>query len=161
MTQAQLLASTFNEARNLTNRYIDRIQKGDLLKQIMVDDVKMNCGLWIIAHLVSTENSLLLFGTGAQPEKREWLKHFGFGTTSEPQEGWPAIDEVLNDMKLIHEKAMTRIASLTNEQLDEDNLTPIHFNGDKSKRIIIQHAIRHEGMHCGHLAWLCKMQKLK
>ncbi|MEI7669654.1 MAG: DinB family protein [Pseudomonadota bacterium] len=158
---AEVLAQTLDLSRQLTQRYINRIINGDLKKQIVVGDIKLNCAHWIIAHLTWSENMLILLGCGGSPVKKEWLNLFQIGSTAEPQDNWPSIEIVLNDMKEIHESTLQHILSLTDTALEEPNLTPIHFNGDKSKRVIIQHAIRHEAMHCGHLSWLCKLQGLK
>jgi uncharacterized damage-inducible protein DinB len=65
-------------------------------------------------------------------------------------------------MKELHEKVMQYLLTLTSEQLDEDNPTKFSFgNGDTSKRMMVQHAIRHEGSHIGHFGWIAKMNGIK
>jgi hypothetical protein len=45
--------------------------------------------------------------------------------------------------------------------LDKDNPAGFGFGGDNSYRMMIQHAIRHEAIHAGHLSWLCKLHGIQ
>jgi uncharacterized damage-inducible protein DinB len=54
------------------------------------------------------------------------------------------------------------LESLTDEQLDEENISKMSLGGqDTSKRFSVIHAIRHESTHTGHFGWICKMKKIK
>lgn len=161
MTQAQVLVYTFQLSRNLTERYIQRALKGDILQQIEVGEIKLNCSQWLIAHIAWAEHALLLQALGSTIRLPDSLSAYKIGSSATPTADWPDIDVIIADMKIIHNEAMHYVSLLSDESLNEPNLSGLKFGEDNSKRISIQHAIRHEAMHCGHLSWICKLQGLK
>jgi hypothetical protein len=156
-----VLADTFQLSRTLTERYIQRALKGDIQEQVSVGNITLKCSQWIIAHLAWSQHALLLQALGSPIPLPDELIFFKIGSTAAPQPEWPSIDKILNEMKNIHEASMQYVRSLNDDELMTPNIIGLKFGEDNSKRIIIQHAIRHESMHCGHLSWICKIQGLK
>ena len=64
-------------------------------------------------------------------------------------------------MKEVHEKAMAHVLTLSDEEMEAENFIGFGFGGVKTNRIMVNHAIRHEAMHTGHLSWLCKINKVE
>ena len=156
MTQAQILADTFQEARNLSLSYFSKLKNFDIKKEFEVEGKKLNSAYWIIGHLPVTENYLLLRCTGAEIVKFAWAKPFGLGGKQSDLIELVSVDEIMQIMNEVHEKAMLYVRSLTDKQLLEKSGSTIVF-GDGSIRAILMHAIRHEATHAGHLGWLCKL----
>lgn len=154
-TQAQLLAETLDTARGLSKWYLSLLKNTDMTHAFEVNGIKLNSPLWIAAHLAWAENMLVLQATGGKPIENEWLNKVMLGSPHETT-FLPDAKEVLNTMKNIHELSMQHLATLADEALDEPNLSGISFGKD-TKRIAIQHAIRHEATHAGHLSWICKL----
>ncbi len=159
MNQATLLADTLDFTRNLNKWYLSLLKETDMKQRFEVNGIQLNSAIWIVAHLTWAENFLVLQSTGGEADTTEWLTHFQLGS-SYRIDMLPDTKEVIQTMKRIHEKSLFHIQSLTDAQLDEPTLTGVSFGAD-TKRRVIQHAIRHEGTHSGHLGWLCKLQGIK
>ena len=56
---------------------------------------------------------------------------------------------------------MKHILTITDEQMALPNVSGMGFGPDNSNRMMIQHCIRHEAMHTGHLSLLCKINGVK
>jgi uncharacterized damage-inducible protein DinB len=84
-----------------------------------------------------------------------WLGKFAIGTTPST-EGLPPFEEVLATFKAVHEHALTHLRTMTDEQLDAENILGINFGGKTTKRFIAMHAIRHEGTHLGQLSLIAQ-----
>jgi hypothetical protein len=56
---------------------------------------------------------------------------------------------------------LTHLITVSDEKMDEENSLGFGFGGIKTNRMLVQHAIRHEGTHLGHLSWLCKINKIE
>lgn len=63
---------------------------------------------------------------------------------------------MFNTFQRIHSKAIAHVASLSDTALEGPNMTGIPMIGTSVRDVVI-HAIRHEGLHTGHLSWLCKL----
>lgn len=135
------------------------LKNTDMTATFLVNGQQLNSAIWVTAHLAWAENFLVLQSTGGEADTTEWLQHFQLGSNYNV-DMLPDAKEVIQTMKSIHEKSLLHIQSLNDEQLDEPTLTGISFGAD-TKRRVIQHAIRHEGTHSGHLSWLCKLQGIK
>jgi hypothetical protein len=158
LTQAQLLADTLDKARGLTKWYLSLLKDTDMKHTFEFSGIKLNSPLWIAAHLAWAENMLILQSTGGDVIKIDWLEKVTLGSPHDTSL-LPDTKEVLSTMKNIHEASMSHLATLSDAALDEPNLTGISFGSD-TKRSIIQHAIRHEATHVGHLSWICKLNEI-
>lgn len=69
--------------------------------------------------------------------------------------------EIWKQFKTIHQQAITHVAGLTDEQLDQPSKSEFPIAGVKTVRDAIIHAIRHESVHTGHIGWLCKLHGIK
>ena len=160
-TEANLLADTYEMAYGLVRFYTGNLREADPNKQWQVNGAMLNSIAWINSHLCWSENFLLLQATGGTSPDIAWLEHYSFGSDGTLHDAKVDMKAILTDRKIVHEAAMKHIRSLSNEDLDKDNPMGVQFSQSKSIRTIIQHAIRHEGTHAGHLGWLCKINGAK
>ena len=161
MTQANLLADTYEMAFGLVRFYTGNLKEADPNKQWDVNGHALNSIAWINSHLCWSENFLLLKAIGGASPAIDWFEHYSFGSDGSLHDAKVDMKSILSDRKIVHEAAMSHLRSLSDEDLDKDNLIGISFGSGKSVRNIIQHAIRHEGTHAGHLGWLCKINGVK
>ena len=157
-TEAETLAQVYENVRALTKYYIAKSKDIDSFKRYEVNGVLLNSRYWLLAHLVWSEHQLLVKSLLNRDMEIPWLAQFEFG--SEPpaaQEGLPTLEEVLSAMNDVHLAAIEAIRSMTDADLDSETHTGMGFRNDKSKRMIIHHAIRHDPCHTGQLGWLCKV----
>jgi len=155
-TEAQVLAYTMEKTREYTRFYLDKLKDQDLHRRFVCEGRELNTAYWLVAHIAVTQNGLLLMASGGPFEKFSWAKHFGRGGAGLPLSECPPISEVLETFDRIHAKAIAHIASLPDAALEGPNLTGIGIIGTTARDVVI-HAIRHEGLHTGHLSWLCKL----
>jgi len=160
-TEAQVLAHVMDKTRQLTQSYFDLLATTDLHRVFMVEGKPLNNAFWLLAHLSITENFLMLRSTGGEVVKIPWARQFGLGSVPPSREECPTYDEVKEMFDSIHKKAITHVASLDDNFLDQPNTIGFEFMGEKTVRSNIVHAIRHEGTHAGHLGWLCKLNGIK
>lgn len=161
-TEAIILADTMDFTRQLSLSYFKRLKEVDIHRNFEMGGIKLNSAFWVMAHLAVTENYLLLHATGGEIIRFSWAKLFGIGSAIPDAGDCPPIEEVMEKLNAVHEKAIAHIRTLTAEDLDKPNPTPIKFKDTNDMlRMIIQHAIRHEGNHSGHLSWLCKLHGIK
>ena len=160
-TETQTLVETLNLTRDLTRYYLSKLKGQDIHKVFEVEGKQLNSILWLIAHITVSQNWLLLVCTGGNRVKIPWARQFGMGSEIPKAEDCPPFEEVLSYFKQVHEESMNFISTLSDEQLGEPTTNGINFGGEDSKRAIIKHAIRHEGVHAGHLSWLCKLFDVK
>ena len=158
--EAQVLAHVMDRTREYTLSYFDRLQGKDLHHQFECDGKKLNSAFWLMAHLATTENGLLLAATGGPFEKFSWAKHFTVGSAGLPVDQCPPIEEVMGTFHAVHAKVMAHLPTLTSDALELPNRTGFASFGT-TVRDVITHAIRHEGSHIGHLGWLCKLHGVK
>ncbi len=160
-TEAQIYAETFEGVRNLSKFYLSQLGDINIKKSLEINGKKFNSPYWIAAHLTWTEHSLLIEGLGAEPMNIPWLEKFSIGT--EPPDGndLPAYDDILKTMEAVHSKAMEKVISLSEAELDEPNAHNFTFGGVNSKRSIIKHCIRHEPLHIGQISWYLKLNDVK
>lgn len=156
-TEVRALADVYRSVRNLTRFFINQLQDIDIEKQFEVDGVRLNTIAWLIGHLCWTENTLILKGVGNTDSGVPWLEEYGIGTNPAEIKTKPALSELISTLDSIHEKAMAILEGLSDEELTKENHLGFGFGGDKSKRMLIIHAIRHEPMHTGQLTWSMKL----
>ena len=159
--EAKILADTFQKTRDLTKWYFSLLKEVDPYKHWEVNGVKLNNIIWLASHITWAENFLILKGTGGTVLDISWLEHYNIKSTGTLHHAQHDMKTVLDALKSIHEKAMEHLLTLTDAQMDEPNTFGFGFGGLKTNRILIQHAIRHEAMHTGHLSWLCKINKIQ
>jgi hypothetical protein len=90
--------------------------------------------------------------TGGNSLKFDWAPLFGIGVAPPPKYDYPAYKDIWNTFKEVHKNTISHISSLTDEQLNVPSR--IEFAMITDVRGAIQHCIRHEGTHIGHLGWL-------
>jgi hypothetical protein len=153
------LADMLDMTRGLTRWYMSFLKNVDMKQRFELSGIELNSPLWIAAHLVWAENMLVLQSTGGTPLNIAWLAQFQLGSEYD-NNNLPEVKDALDSMKAVHEASLAHIRSLTDEQLNEPNLSGISF-GANTKRNVLQHAIRHEGTHAGHLGWICKLHGIQ
>jgi hypothetical protein len=159
-TEAQVLCHVMDRTRELTLRYMATLDGQDPHRRFLCDGKPLNTVFWLVAHLATTENGLLLASTGGPFRKFSWAKHFTLGAPGLPPEQCPPFSEVLDTFHQVHRTAMDHLPTLDEAALNGPNRTGLPLLGDTT-RDVITHAIRHEGGHAGQLAWLCKLYGFK
>ena len=159
-TEAQTLAEMMSQTRKLGKFYIGKLKGVDPLKEFEVEGKKLNCVLWTLAHMTWAEDALLLKTLDGPSPNIPWLGRFRTATDSSLKTDWPALDEVMRCMEQVHDVSLKFISSFDDSVLNEPAYIEVtDWNTDK--RHVIMHAIRHEGVHIGHLSWLCKLHGIK
>lgn len=161
MTQAQTLANMHQKVRDLTLWYLSLLKEADPYRVFECNGEKFNSTYWLTAHLTWAQNFLVLQATGGSAVEAPWLDHYRLGCDGTLHESAPSMKDAIQLLKAVHVQAIAHIGSLTEEHLDKPNLLGFGFGGDNSNRMMIQHCIRHEAMHAGHLSWLCKINGIK
>ncbi len=156
-TEAQVLADAMDQTRNLTRFYLSKLKGKDEYYQFELSGKKLNSIYWLVGHLVWAERMLLLDSLEGPKVDAPWAKEFKIGSEPINREGLPGIKEMIDKLKEVHQVAMEFLKTIPNEELDKENVFGMGFAGDNSKRMMIQHAIRHEAQHIGHLSMLCKL----
>ncbi len=160
-SEANILADTYEMAYGLVRYYNSNLKTVDPFKQWEVNGVKLNSVAWLNCHLCWSENFLLLQCTSGKTANIPWLEHYSIGSDGNLHDVKTDMKTILDDRKVVHEAAMNHIRTLTNEDLLKENPMGFEFAGSKTIKTFIQHAIRHEGTHAGHLGWLCKINGIK
>ena|ERR1043165_3491283 len=158
--EPQILAEVMSQTRKLGKFYIGKLKDADALKEFEVEGKKLNCVLWTLAHMAWAEDALLLKTLNGPATNIAWLGRFRTATDPSSKTDWPPLNEVMDGMEKVHEAALKFISSLDNSILDEQVYIKI-LDWNTDKRHAIMHAIRHEGVHVGHLSWLCKLHGIK
>lgn len=159
--EARTLADAYQKVRDLTRWYFSLLKEVDAHKQWEVNGAKLNSVLWLASHITWAENTLLLEGTGGTPLDIPWLHHYRINSNGAIHHAEHNMKNVLATLKEVHEKAMAHVLTLSTAKLDEENPLGFGFGGIKTNRVMVQHAIRHEAMHTGHLSWLCKIYHIQ
>ena len=159
-TEAQVLAHMMDRTRQYNLMYLSGLKDVDPHREFVCEGVKLNTPFWLVAHLAVSENGLLLRATGGPFEKFSWAKHFTVGSKGLPKEECPPYAEVWATFKAVHEKTMAHLPTITDQALEQPNITGLPLIGT-NVRDVVTHAIRHEGLHTGHISWLCKLHGIK
>jgi hypothetical protein len=115
-----------------------------------------------MAHLAWAENYLVVEMTGGKSVAPHWMNHYSLGSDGSVHEGHGSFKELLDDVKVVHEKCMQYLATLSDEDMAKENAGKFQFgDGDATCRFSVQHAIRHEALHTGHLSLIAKLNKQK
>ncbi|MCS6935613.1 MAG: DinB family protein [Chitinophagales bacterium] len=161
MTQAVLLASTFQCVRDLTLWYLKFLREVNPYQTVQVNGAQLNSIYWLTAHIAWAENHLLLQCCGGAPLHYPWLEHYKLGSNGTLHDHEPDMKDLLQTLKTIHERAMFHLHQLSDNDIEKPNPCGYVFNKDNSIRMMIQHSIRHEAQHAGHLSWWCKLSGIQ
>jgi hypothetical protein len=118
-TEAQILSEMMDQTRKLCRYYISKLQDVDVLKEFEVEGIKLNCVLWVLAHITWAEHAMLLRTLNGPQMDIAWIGHFRTNSNSSPQPDWPRLNEVLQSMQQVHETAIKFVSSLDDKTLDE------------------------------------------
>lgn len=156
-SEASVLLSVYENVRGLTKFFISNLGDTDINQVFEINGIKLNSIHWLITHLAWTENELILKAVGNDDINLPWLEEYGFGSVPAEIKTRPDLESVLETLDSIHERAVSIISGLSEEDLDSDNHLDFSFAGSKCKRNLIIHAIRHEPMHIGQLTWAMEL----
>lgn len=160
--ESKILSSIVDDTRKLTLSLLSQIEEaGRLYHDFKLDDKHLNSAFWIMAHLSVTQNYLLLKSTGGDSLRIPYARQFGMGSVPPLREECPPLDEVRAILNEVHQKSVSHVSTISDDQLNQKNATGFSILGQDTMRSVIIHAIRHENMHTGHLSWLCKLNGLK
>lgn len=160
---AILLADTLDIAVQFRLFYFKYLQNTDLHKRWEINGVKLNSAGWILSHLIWTENYLLLHSCFGEPVDLPNFKEYDMGKDAGDITRFPSLDEIKSAGKEVHAKAMNHIRSFSGDDLNRvSTFGRFQFaKGENTVRVVIQHAIRHEGYHVGQLGTLAAINKIK
>jgi hypothetical protein len=158
-TEAETLAETMDDMRKLTIHYFRRLDGFDIYHRFPAGNSGklLNSACWIMGHLVVSQNYLMLQAIGGEKLSIPWAKTFGIGSSGELPLNEPNINEILTLQQAVHEKSLNYIRSLDEKALALPSVYGFAYSTEDSRRGLIRHAIRHEGVHAGQLAWLCEL----
>jgi uncharacterized damage-inducible protein DinB len=159
--EANVLSDTFQKTRDLTRWYLSLLKEVDPYKHWEVNGTRLNSVIWLASHITWAENFLILTGTGGQPVELDWLDSYNIKSSGDLHHNDHNMKIVMAAMKEVHEKAMAHVITLSDEEMEAENVLGFGFGGIKTNRMMVIHAIRHEAMHTGHLSWLCKINKVE
>ena len=153
-----VLADMMAKTRELTRFYISKLKEIDPYTPIELGGVRFNSIYWLTAHLLWAEDNLIVRGTGGVSLIPKWLNHYKIGADGSLHEGHGDYKALLDEMKQAHTAIQHYMLGLSDDILVHDNAFGVSFGAeDKSNRMLLMHAIRHEATHIGNLAWMGKM----
>jgi len=79
LTEPQIIADIFNNARGLTRWYLKKMSDEQLMVRPVYDGKTFNSAYWEQAHLAWAEAFLLIRSTGGEVPPIGWLQQFGIG----------------------------------------------------------------------------------
>ncbi|MFN8276869.1 MAG: DinB family protein [Chitinophagales bacterium] len=162
MTESAVYANVFDKSRELTRFYLSNLKSIDPYLITTLDGKTFNSIYWHVAHLIWAEDALVVRFTGGEPVAPDWIKNYELGSSGQRHDGHPDFKSLLQLMKEIHAKTLVYMREFPDARLSQRNTSGIQFgDGDNSNRMLFVHAIRHEGVHAGHLGWLAKMHGIK
>lgn len=161
MSQGAIFANMHSKVRDLTRWYLSLLKTVDPYSQVDVNGIRLNSIYWLVAHLTWAENMLILKATGGNPVDAPWLEHYRLGGDGTLHTHNPDLKAALKLLKEVHELSQAHLLTLPDEKMEQNNLIGFGFGGDNTNRMMIQHCIRHEAMHTGHLSWLCKIHRIE
>ena len=133
-------------------------------EQFFQPSAGMNHPLWLLGHIATSEDHLILeFCTAAALLPERYNELFGMGSKLlEDPSGYPAAEEILGHLDLIHEAAIDYIRSADQEEFDKAPTCFDRFDERAAHmfatrgRCIWFHA-HHEAMHTGQLGYLRRL----
>lgn len=159
-TEPQIIAAILDQARKLTLIYVKRLVEVDVHKRFVIEDKAFNSAYWEIAHLAWAEAGLVLKTIGKPYPLPEWLRQFTLGSNPDVVKEMRPLPELLDTLADIHHASLEALNMLDPAVLDQPSELQF-LNWKTDVRHVLYHAIRHEGVHTGHLGWLCKLHGIK
>lgn len=154
-----LLCDVIDNQRRLTKWYLKKIPVELLDKRVQAGDVMLNSPLWVVAHLVWTDFGIGMLPLGYKGSPPPWVQQVAYGSSGELGPDFPDMETVMEAFNDTHEKKLDFIRSLDNDTLEAAYAHQLL--GFKSNYYALLHLARHEGVHCGGLATLCKIHHIK
>lgn len=152
-----LLADMLDSTRQLHKYFIKKLDADKLTEVYNVNGGKLNSAYWVLAHTIWAEEYLTIrtLNGPATPTELEWLTHYGINSDGSILGEPLTMKELWAVMESVHKRSQQFLRTLTDDFLDmpTKHETPIW----STNRDVLMHAIRHEGMHMGHISWLCKL----
>jgi uncharacterized damage-inducible protein DinB len=157
ITQAETLARCLEKTRETTLDYFNRLQNSHLHERLIIHNAVINSSFWTLAHLAVSENFLCLHATGGNRIKIPWARNFGLGSIPPEEKDCPPLSELLSISEEVHKESCKHIRQLTDDLLSDATITGTSFGGEDKRNSVLIHAIRHEGVHAGHLGLMCRV----
>lgn len=154
------LIETIEGINSLTIWYFSLLKNTDCYKNFEINGETINNLYWLMAHLANSEDLLLLKTFGQKGHQLEWLKEFKLGSANNI-ESPVSFKELVEISKQTHKECISFLKTLTDSDLEKENVLGFEFSGDKSLKMMLVHHIRHIGIHTGHLSMLCKLNGIQ
>jgi glucose-6-phosphate isomerase len=162
MAKIETILEMIKSARGLTLYYLSLLKDVDKEKVFVCEGKELNSVHWIVCHLCWTDNFLLLKSSSTKIDlAKDWFEEYGFGSDPKAIITKPNYDEALELLNTNRAQCRDYLSTLSDEELESDNLLDMNMGGSKALKNILYHSIRHEGTHAGHLGWLCKLHGIK
>ncbi|MEO8209783.1 MAG: DinB family protein [bacterium] len=113
-----------------------------------------NTGVWILGHLVVSDDDLSTFLGKGKLLFPEYVKLFGQGTKVQPVENYPDVAALKKSWKQVSERNKIIYSELTDKELNEPHAMIEDFEKDyfKTKERVIMAWQLHQVYHTGQLA---------
>ncbi len=154
------LINTVELSLELALRYIQLLKEEDPHKIFTCDSITYNSLYWQVGHLAWAENLLLLKGTGGKFIKDSWIETFKLGEAHKILDSL-SFNDLKSHSKTIHQKTILHLNTLKDSDLEKSNKLNFGLNHEPTIGFIINHYIRHLGIHTGQISWLVKMYGLQ
>ena len=163
--ELQALVRAMKHARGMSGgmlKKLNALEGFDPKRVFTVGEQRLNSVYWLTGHIAWAQNNLVLRSTGGPNPELPWLKLFGLGKPAEEAEtNGPSWEEVQAGFAKVHELALAHLETLDAEFLAQPNPAGFTWAGEGEVRTAIRHSVTHEGMHTGHIGWLCKLYGVK
>jgi len=157
MTKAEQIALILDKTRETTLGYFTMLKDAHVHRRMNAEGTSINSPFWTLAHLAVSENFLCLHAIGGPRIKLAWARDFGLGSVPLPPEKCPPVEEIIDRAAEVHKTACDFISGLTDAELSAPTKTGTTFGGEDRVDSLIIHAIRHEGIHSGHLGLMVRV----
>lgn len=119
-----------------------------------------NHGVWILGHLIESEDELSKFLGKADMLFPEYEETFGQGSTLEKVENYPFISKLREQWSIVLEKNKGVLSNMLDSELDEPHCMPMDSSLSdffKTKGRCMMIWILHQMYHTGQLAILVSL----
>lgn len=162
MTQNNsILAEIVDNTRDLAHFYIAKFDENNWFNEPEINGKKLNSFAWNLCHIAWAQNFLILQACSDKAITVDWFNSFAINTIPPARDKYPAIEDIKKVLNQVHVISMDVLNSISTQELQKQNNTQLLFKKGNSKLHIINHHIRHEAMHIGHLSTLCKIFDVK
>jgi len=158
---SDFMVHLLEDSRKHTLGLVEDLSDEEMMFQPQPDT---NHALWLLGHIVTSENGLILTWCGGQPAMpEEYVQLFSIGTKPQSDPApYPSKEEVLEVLADVHAKAIELVKGLSAEQLDErpvgyDEMPPGAQQLFWSKGACIWLHATHEASHAGAITLLRRL----